>query len=375
VLPFRLHAWAARRLADPAFQRWATRFPLTRPVARRRALELFSLSTGFVRSQLLAVGLRSGLLDALRDDSATLSELAERLNLEPSRLSRLVDASVPLGLLMRSGQDIALGRVGAAVLGNPAARAMIEHHDALYRDLAEAESLLGKSSVRAARPPSDVADLWGYAGAARPELLERGRVASYSHLMTRSQALLADEILSAVPLTSRRRLLDVGGGEGAFAAAALQRCAWLRAGVFDLPAVCAAARHYLDDQGVGARACVYPGSFLTDALPQGADVISLVRVIHDHDDGPALALLRAAHAALPPGGLLVIAEPMAGVEPVLDAYFATYFLSMGQGRLRTAAELRQLLREAGWERIRQARVRLPLLTGVLTAQVPMGVQD
>ncbi|MEQ8858870.1 MAG: methyltransferase [Pseudomonadales bacterium] len=365
-LPLAVQAWASRRLANPAFQRWATRLPLTRPIARRRARDLFGLAAGFVGSQLLAACLRVGLLDALRDGPRPLAALAAELDLDADRLARLVDAAAPLGLLARHGERVVLGSLGAAVLGNPAARAMIEHHDGFYRELAEPERWLRAGTAA----PDGVAALWSYAGRSDPERLDPQRVAAYSTLMTRSQALVADEILAAVPLASRHRLLDVGGGEGAFVAAALECHAHLSATVFDLPGVCEGARRYLERRGVGARARVQPGSFLSGALPPGADVISLVRVVHDHDDPAVLTLLRAARAALPADGLLVIAEPLAGVDASVDAYFGAYFMAMGQGRLRTPAALAKLLTEAGFRRVQQTRTRMPLLTGVVTARAP-----
>ena len=41
-------------------------------------------------------------------------------------------------------------------------------------------------------------------------------------------------------------------------------------------------------------------------LPEGADIISLIRIVHDHDDASALSLLRAVRRALPPDGTLLI---------------------------------------------------------------------
>ena len=78
-------------------------------------------------------------------------------------------------------------------------------------------------------------------------------------------------------------------------------------------------------------------------------------MLHDHDDDKALAALRAAYAALPPGGTLLIAEPMAqtpGAEAIGDAYFGFYLLAMGSGRPRRHGEMTQLLQAAGFERIR-----------------------
>ena len=106
-------------------------------------------------------------------------------------------------------------------------------------------------------------------------------------------------------------------------------------------------------------------------LPAGADTISLVRIVHDHDDAAAQALLRAAYAALPPGGSLLIAEPMAGTpgaEPVGDAYFGFYLLAMGSGRPRRAEELRAMLAAAGFTATHEHPTRRPLLARVLRAQ-------
>src|ERR1700731_1270010 len=65
--------------------------------------------------------------------------------------------------------------------------------------------------------------------------------------------------------------------------------------------------------------------FPANPLPEGADVISLIQIVHDHYDASALSLLRAVRRALPPDGTLLIAEAMSGVrgaEP-LDALWIT----------------------------------------------------
>ena len=81
--------------------------------------------------------------------------------------------------------------------------------------------------------------------------------------------------------------------------------------------------------------------FPANPLPEGADVISLIQIVHDHYDASALSLLRAVRRALPPDGTLLIAEAMSGVrgaEP-LDAYYGFYTLAMGRGEPRTVAEI------------------------------------
>ena len=196
-------------------------------------------------------------------------------------------------------------------------------------------------------------------------------MAAYSALMAASQPLVASEILDAYPVGRHRCLLDVGGGEGAFLAAAGARAPRLRLMLFDLPAVAERARHRFAAAGLGGRAQAFGGSFLDDALPEGADVISLVRVVHDHDDDAVRRLLRAVRAALPVGGTLLLAEPMAetpGAERMGDAYFGFYLLAMGSGRPRSATALTRMLGASGFARIRNLRTSTPLLTSVLVAR-------
>jgi demethylspheroidene O-methyltransferase len=141
--------------------------------------------------------------------------------------------------------------------------------------------------------------------------------------------------------------------------------------LFDLPPVAERARARFAACGLADRAAAFGGSFLADELPAGADLISLVRVIHDHDDAAAMTVLRAARRALTGDGTLLLAEPMAGTpgaQSMGDAYFGFYLLAMGSGRPRTAEVLQKMLAEAGFARSRLLTTRTPMLTRVIVAR-------
>ena len=128
------------------------------------------------------------------------------------------------------------------------------------------------------------------------------------------------------------------------------------------------ARAKLAAVNLASRVDIAEGSFLSDPLPPGADLISLVRILHDHDDESAIVALRACHAALPKRGTLLVAEPMAdtpGAAPMGDAYFGFYLLAMGRGRGRTAPELRRLLESCGFRELREIRTARPLLVRIM----------
>jgi len=367
----RWFAWRNRLLASPAFQRRAAAFALTRPIARRRARQLFDLVAGFVYSQVLLACVRLKLFDVLAEGPQTVAALSARLSVPSDGMLRLLAAAVSLQLVERRGGDrYGLGSLGATMVGNTAVAAMVEHHGALYADLDDPLALL-RGKVQA----TEVARYWAYGDASLPAAANAAaaeRVRRYSALMSASQPLVAEQILDAYSLACHRCLLDVGGGEGTFLAAAAARTPTLDLMLFDLPAVAERAQSRLSAQGLAARAKVTGGDFLRDPLPKGADVATLVRVIHDHDDPQALAILQAVRRALPAGGTLLLAEPMSdtpGAEPIGDAYFGFYLLAMGRGRPRTTAELSGLLLAAGFGQVRQLPTRMPLQSGLLLARV------
>jgi demethylspheroidene O-methyltransferase len=174
-----------------------------------------------------------------------------------------------------------------------------------------------------------------------------------------------------VDFSKVRRLLDVGGGTGAFLTAVGQACNGPQLDLFDLPVVVGGATARFAKAGLRARCTIHPGSFRDDPLPQGADAISLIRVLYDHDDSTVARLLASVHAALPVGGRLVISEPMSGgaaPDPITDVYFAFYTLAMQTGRTRSMTEISGLLVAAGFENIKIHWGFRPYVTSVITAE-------
>ena len=343
----RYHAARDRLLSNPRFQHWAAAFPLTRPTARRRARALFDVCAGFVYSQILYACVRLKIFELLAIEPQTASSIAASLNLPRDSTDRLLEAAVSLRLIERRiAGRFGLGPLGAAMVGNPSVAAMVEHHILLYNDLRDPVALL-----RGDRQDTELARYWAYARSAAPAALSEQKTAEYSSLMGNSLSLVADEILDAYPLHKHRVLLDVGGGSGGFLLAVAARCENLKMVLFDLPPVADSAAKRFAEAGLGARARVVGGDFFHEPLPPGADVISLVRVLHDHDDDCAQLLLSAIYRALPANGVLLIAEPMAGTpgaEPVGDAYFGFYLLAMGSGKPRSPKQLQAMLATAGF---------------------------
>jgi demethylspheroidene O-methyltransferase len=339
-----------RLFASPAFQRRAARVPLVRAVARHNAAALFDLTAGFVYAQVAAAFVESGALDRLADGPLTADAVVPTL--PPAAAETLLVAGEGLGLSERHGARWMLGPRGAMLRGTSGVREMIAHHRLLYADLADPLAMLRGEG------PGGLAGLWSYADDADPE-----KVAAYSRLMAASNAMVAEQALAAYDFGRHRRMLDVGGGEGRFIGHVAERHPALGFGLFDRPAVV--------DRVTDSRVAKHPGSFLTDALPAGYDLVTLVRVLHDHDDAPAAALLARVRRALAPGGHLLIVEPMAatrGAEGV-GTYFAMYLAAMRSGRPRAASELVAMAKAAGFRRVVESATPQPLIARVLVASI------
>jgi demethylspheroidene O-methyltransferase len=351
--------WARARnriVGSADFQRWAGRFPLTRPIARVRSRRLFDLAAGFVWSQWLLAAVESGALEALSRGPAGVAEVAQQSGLSEPMAARMLHALAGLGLAEQVARGRwMLGAGGAELLGAPGVVEMIRHHATLYRDLAEPLALM--RGERAEGMPG----FWDYSA-------ENSAAASaYSALMAASQPMVADQLLSAVDVRRWGSVLDVGGGEGAFLGRLANAAPTLRLGLFDLPAVTERARARAERLGFADRLRLFPGSFVHNELPRGFHVITLVRVLHDHDDPVVADLLARCRRALDSGGRLVILEPMSRPGGTADPYFGLYLLAMGRGRPRSPAEYTSMLAEAGFRSSRRLRSDLDT-AGVVVAE-------
>ena len=359
-----------RCLTDPRFHSLSLRVPFTRPVVRARQSELFDLVAGFVWSKTLSAVLETGLLELLRGPGKSIALLAREMGLPDDSTRRLVEAAAALRIAECHGGRYRLGDLGAALLADPGVQDMVRHHDAFYRDLEDPVGLLSRPKAE-----THLSRMWGYALATDATGATPEGVAPYSALMASSQAMVAREVTAAFPFDDYNDLLDLGGGQGAFAIAMARAHPHLRARVLDLPAVAERARVSVRAAGLSDRIEAVGGSFFEPAKGlRPAGVVSLVRILHDHDDDRLPMILAFARSVTRPGGRLLVAEPMSGTGPsarrITDAYFNLYLHAMGSGRPRKPRAIARFLREAGFQRPRLISTRAPLVASVLVADCP-----
>jgi demethylspheroidene O-methyltransferase len=341
-------------------------WPIARWFARRDGRDIFEIVQGFVASQVLMALVELRVLDQLAEGAKSPLQLAHALSLDPERLVVFLRAAAALGILkVARGDRYSLSRKGAALRGVPGLREMILHHRALYRDLeAPVEFLRDGTGTELSR-------FWPYVF--DPQNVDADQVARYSTLMAQSQRLVAEDTLRQVRLDDVDHLVDVGGGSGTFLSHVAQHYATPKLTLFDLPETRSAASEFLEECGQSERVTCVSGSFKSDPLPTGADSISLIRVLYDHDDETVRNLLSKAFDALAPGGRLIVSEPMSGgihPDPITDVYFAVYTLAMGTGKTRSFEEISDLLEDAGFISVSHPKPLRSYITSVVTAIKP-----
>jgi demethylspheroidene O-methyltransferase len=361
--------WKDRQIAKRSFQRFASGIPIFRSISKTRANDVFDLMAGFVYSQILLACVQVELFQKLADGPKSQEELLSLIPLPAKGLERLLLAAHSLELLeRRSNQRYGLGRLGAPMVNNEALCSMILHHAALYEDLKDPLSLL-----RGDPRKKNLEQYWPYITEQSEELKslsDSEKVSEYSKLMSDSLPLVADEVIEAYNFSKHQKHLDIGGGQGTFLRLIAPHAPNLQMQLFDLPGVANLAQEQFKKSPISNPVECIGGNFFEDSLPVGADLITLIRVIFDHDDARIILLLKKIKATLPKGGTLLIAEPMADTPEIPamgQAYFGMYLLAMGRGKPRSTDDLKQLLTIAGFTQFRVVKTKMAINAQVLLA--------
>jgi precorrin-6B methylase 2 len=113
-----------------------------------------------------------------------------------------------------------------------------------------------------------------------------------------------------VDLGGRKRLLDVGGGSGAYTLAFCAANPQLKATILDFAQTIETAKRYAAEAGFADRIAHTAGSAITTDWPTGHDVILMSYLWGAVGKNDVGVLTRRAMNALPPGGLVLVHDFM-----------------------------------------------------------------
>jgi predicted O-methyltransferase YrrM len=177
---------------------------------------------------------------------------------------------------------------------------------------------------------------------------------SFSAGMNSRGAYLASGVLKAINLSAYKKLLDIGGASGIYAAAFVTAFPHLKASVFEKPPVDKVARYSLKKLGLDKKIGVVAGDVFKEKLPGGYDVHLLSHVLHDWGLPEVKTILKNSYETLKPGGIIVVHSAhinKARTGPLSVAEYSVLLMVLSEGKCYSVGEMQDLLTEAGFKDI------------------------
>lgn len=291
------------------------------------------MATAFQRSRVLLSAYELGLFTVINEEWKTSAEVADALDTDPRATDRLMNALTALGLLEKRASRFTNTATGARFLvkGKPEYMAGLAHTAHLW--------LTWSGLTEAVRNGT---------GAAGDEVNQRGEewLHAFIAAMHWRAKQVADETVRLLDLSRVSRVLDVGGGSGAFSMAFVRARQGIHAVVFDLPNVVSMTKSYIDSGGYAAQISTVVGDYRRDDLPGDFDLVFLSAIVHSNSPEENRRLIAKCAAATRPGGQVVVLDQIMNEErtgPLPAALFALNMLvGTGAGDTYTESEV------AGW---------------------------
>ena len=190
--------------------------------------------------------------------------------------------------------------------------------------------------------------------------------------MHQRAVIAAPQSVSALDLSNVKRMLDVGGGSGAFAMAFVRAKADLSATVFDLPTVIPLTRQYVESDGLSDRIDFIEGDYSRDELGKGFDLVFLSAIIHSNSPAVNMELFKKIFRALNPGGRLVVQDFIMDSDRTHPVFGAIFSLNMLVGTMSgdtyTTDEIEDWMQQAGLVNFQSKKVPGP--ADIIVGQKP-----
>jgi len=310
--------------------------------------ELVGMIRGYQESRILLTALELDVFTAVGAGAAA-PDVARRCRTDRRATELLLNALVALDVLRLTGDRYENASVAARYLAAGApddAREALKHNLSLWTTWSSLTDAVrdGHVSLRAEMP--ERGDDW---------------TVPFIAAMHRNAAVRAPAVVAAVGAAAVRRMLDVGGGSGAYAIAFAQANPQLRAVVLDLPTVVPITARHVADAGVAAQVTTQPGDLRTDDFGSGYDLVFMSAICHMLGPDGNRDLLERSARALAPGGRVVIQDFILDPERTRPRQAVLFAINMlvgtEAGGTYTEAEYAAWLEAAGLSGVR--RIRLP----------------
>ncbi len=309
---------------------------------------------GFQESRVILTAVELDLFSAVGEGSRA-DDVARRLGTDPRATAMLMNALAAIRLLEKESEVFRNTPVSSRFLaagGKDDSRAAIMHTVGLWTRWSTLTACVRAGTA-----------------VAREEMAELGVdwTEAFIAAMDRNAQERAPHVLRAVGCEGIERMLDVGGGSGAYSIAFARANPRLRAEILDLPAVCAIAQRHIDKAGLTDRVKLLEGDLRLGLPGDGYDLVLVSAICHMLSPAQNLELLGKCHAALHPGGRIVIQDFILGEDKAAPKFAALFSLNMLVGTVAGSSyseeEYAEWLSRAGFQEV--GRVHLPGPTGLM----------
>lgn len=324
----------------------AVQTPAPHTAHQPNALTIFRIVQAYQQSYLLKAAVELDLFTAIAQGKQTAAEIAQQTNAAERGVRVLCDALAVLGLLNKTAGRYTLTPDTAFFLDSRSPGYMGRALNFLlhpmqvegFRNFAEAVRLGGSPEHQSMLSNDD------------PIWIDFAR--GMAPLMMPAAQAIAQHLASALGRQPSAKVLDVAAGHGLFGIVVAQQLKNAQIYAVDWENVLEVAHQNADQQGVGERHHLLPGSAFEVEFGSGYDAALLTNFMHHFDPQTNEQLLRRVHAALRPGGEVIILEFVPNedrISPPVAALFSTIMLaSTPKGDAFTFNELAQMCRAAGF---------------------------
>jgi (2Fe-2S) ferredoxin/predicted O-methyltransferase YrrM len=189
--------------------------------------------------------------------------------------------------------------------------------------------------------------------------------------MQRNAKDRAPLVVKALGTSGVHRVLDLGGGSGAYSIAFAKASPDIQCEIIDVAEVVPLTAEYVRKAGVSAQVSVRPGDMLQGGLGSGYDIILLNAICHMFSEEENRDIFRRARQALGPGGRLVVQDFILNPDKTGPQHAALFSLNMlvatDAGASYSELEYNEWMKDAGFAEVR--RINLPgpssLIVGVV----------
>jgi 2-hydroxy-4-(methylsulfanyl)butanoate S-methyltransferase len=317
--------------------------------ARRKPIddvsEISAITYGFMASKALFGALEFDLFTHIAQGADSSSALAKVTGIAENRLVTLLAALKSLGLISEAD--------GRLVNAPATSRYLIAGAPGDFRDYVRfVNGEFGYESFRHLGPALRGERIFPDKGFYEGMIYEAGiggdRFSSAQHSGSLGPARL---LAKRLDLKDRRKLLDVGGGSGAYSIALCAANPRLSATILDFPQTVDTAKRYAREAGLTDRIAHVAGNAISADWTSGHDVVLMSYVWSAVGEADIAVLAKRAADALPPGGLALVHDFMVDDARQGPRFAAWYLLgSMFDNPTAvclTPAYVEQVLRDAG----------------------------